>query len=119
MDREKFEQIAKPGDLVFIVVNHDKGPIDLRRNIRCGIYERHTTPEIFWLRYHGEHIMPSERDNRHNFAFDTHPSGMKFKTVASVQVGLGREQLAQQIGNFLDDMAEQDYRSRWDKEFGY
>lgn len=117
MDRTKFEETAKPGDLVFIVAGTETNDRLSQRQIRCGIYERHDDADYAWLRCNGEHIIPTASFTKHGFDFSGHRSNFSYESVASVSVGLDREKIALQIGESLGTMAEQDFRERWNKSF--
>lgn len=117
MDRIKFEETAKPGDLVFIVAGTETKDVFNARQIRCGIYERHDNADYAWLRDLGSHITLTARDTRHGFDFNSHLSNVSYELVASVSVGLDREKIAKQIGGYLGSVAEQDFRERWGRSF--
>ena len=120
MDRITFEQTAKPGDLVFIISNVEGiGWVGDRRRIQSGIYERSINVEYGKLRHHGQFI-PSEKEwDKHGFDFYPHLHDFPYSEVNGVVVAMGREDIAKNIGAFLGEVAQQDFKARFDGEFKY
>ena len=120
MDRKKFEETSKTGDLVFIICNVvGIGWIGDRRRIESGIYERSINVQYGKLRHRGQFI-PSEREgDKHGFNFYPHPHDFPYSEVNCIVVAMGREDIAKNIGAFLGEVAQQDFKVRFDGEFKY
>jgi hypothetical protein len=110
MDREAFEMIAQPGDLVLIVSNAEgKGDRLFRRMVLAGIYER-AQKEYGSLRSVGHYHPSTSTSNAHGFDFGAALANFSYANVDHLTVAMPKNRVAEHLEEALGAMAGEDFR---------